>query len=87
MLKKHPCIPRPLGSGVSVPDWVQVYALLVACRMGGGSGRLSHTASAAAAKTPKAIIVACFTEVFVIANFDANQSYTVNRKICAAFSK
>jgi hypothetical protein len=84
MLKKQPCIPRPFGSGVSVPDWVQVYALRVACRVGAGSSWLSRSASAAATIMPRPIIVACFTEIFVITNFDANLSYTVNGKIRAA---
>ncbi len=83
MLKKHPCIPRPLGSGVSVPDFVQVYALFVACRAGAYSRRLSNTASAAAVMAPRTIIALCFTEVFVISDFDANQSYTGGSKIRA----
>jgi hypothetical protein len=33
---------------------------------------------------PRPIIVACFTEIFVITNFHANLSYTVNGKIRAA---
>ncbi len=80
MLKRHPCIPRPLGSGVSVPDSVQVYALFVACRVGADSRWLSNTASAAAVMAPRTIIAVCFTDVLVISNFEANQSYTVDRK-------
>ncbi len=83
MLKRHPCIPRPLGSGVSVPDSVQVYALFVACRVGADSRWLSNTASAAAIMPLKTIIAACFTEVFVIANSDSNESCTGRSKIRA----
>jgi hypothetical protein len=45
---------------------------------------LSRSASAAATIMPRPIIVACFTEIFVITNFHANLSYTVNGKIRAA---
>jgi hypothetical protein len=84
LLKKQPCIPRPLGSGESVPDCVHVYALLVMCRIGEVLRFLSPMTSTAAKIMPRPMIAACFREIFSIANFDASLGCTVNRKIRAA---